>query len=252
MNAHQVDQETAERLLGGSAVDPQDGHEALVRLLLVIRTSPQPNELAGEGAAMQAFRVARLGLGPASPGHSTRQSFSARLRTLKVALAAVAVAATGGVALAAANGALPHPLRGDVPGAVSSAVDRPPPTEVGADASPSTAPDNDADPPGSLVGLCRAYQADPGDNAGGALESPAFTALIRTAGGRKNVAAYCDRLLAPKKDPAFPTGAPTDRPGSEPTEPPGGRTDTRPDQPTGRPPVPATHPAPAPTGGTPR
>ncbi|MEV7330516.1 hypothetical protein [Micromonospora sp. NPDC093244] len=59
MDADQMDQETAERLLGGGPVDPSAGPRPLVLLLSAVRAAARPAELAGEGLAVQGFRSAR-------------------------------------------------------------------------------------------------------------------------------------------------------------------------------------------------
>lgn len=164
----------------------------------------------------------------------------AKFLTLKAGAAVVAVTATGGVAVAAATGSLPHPLTGanatassHAPAKSSEAADR---GKTPGDAKSAPSP--------SLVGLCHAFTAGAGDNPGKALENPAFRALITTAGGREKVAAYCDTLLAAEKagpsraarptaTPSHPAGRPDARPTSD------GGTGTHaaePDhKPTGRP-----------------
>lgn len=54
-------------------------------------------------------------------------------------------------------------------------------------------------PSPSQVGLCRAYRSKVGDHPGKALESSAFTSLIKAADGAGNVPAYCVRVLAAKE-----------------------------------------------------
>ncbi|SCG59326.1 hypothetical protein [Micromonospora inositola] len=163
----------------------------------------------------------------------------AKLLTLKVGATALAVAATGGVALAAATGTLPDPLTGPTAkpsahatGKASDAADQGKGSPAGAKASPSP----------NLVGLCHAYRAGVGDNPGKALENPAFRVLITTAGAKEKVAAYCDALLArekgkpsqaarPTATPSHPTGKPQTRPtsaGDQRTEAPGGHKPTAP------------------------
>ncbi|MFG2057099.1 hypothetical protein ACGFI9_24060 [Micromonospora sp. NPDC048930] len=149
----------------------------------------------------------------------------AKLLTLKVGTAVLAVTATGGVALAAATGTLPNPLTD--PSAKPSAH---------ATGKPSDAADQGKGPAGAkgspspnLAGLCHAFQAGAGDNPGKALENPAFRALITAAGDQEKVAAYCDTLLAAEKGkpsqaaratatPSHPTGKPSARPTTTETE----------------------------------
>ncbi|MEU5787467.1 hypothetical protein ABZ754_07035 [Micromonospora purpureochromogenes] len=152
------------------------------------------------------------------------QTALAKLLTLKVGATALAVTATGGVALAAANGTLPNPLTEASAKPSAHATGAPKPKgekSPGAKGTPSP----------SMVGLCRAYTAKAGDNPGKALENPAFTVLITTAGGREQVAAYCDTLLAaekakpshrPSTTPSHPTGKPDGRPSPQETARTGG------------------------------
>ena len=137
------------------------------------------------------------------------QTALAKLLTLKAGATVLAVTATGGVALAAANGALPNPLT--TTSATSSAHATGAPADKDHKGGESAAPGGKGTPSPSLVGLCRAYAAKAGDNPGKALENPAFTVLITTAGGTEKVAAYCDALLATAK------GKPSTRPSTRPT-----------------------------------
>lgn len=246
MNAHRprrVDRDTAERLLSGAVVDPQDGPDVLVRLLAATRAPAHPVELAGESAAMDAFRAAHLGLVLQPRRRSMLETALAKLLTLKVAAAAVAtVAATGGVALAASSGALPNPLGSDDPKAKPSAH---------ATGKPSADADGkgNASPSPSLVGLCRAYKAGAGDNPGKALENPAFSVLITTAGDKEKVAAYCDTLLAAQKGDKTP-GGPSTRPGGASETHPTGKPDSHPSGPATKPTsAPVTRVTPPPTAG---
>jgi hypothetical protein len=91
----------------------------------------------------------------------------------------------------------------------------------------STAPDGSPSP--NLRGLCTALQAGVGDNPGKALDNPAFTVLINTAGSKDQVADYCTTLLAtpagassadaPGTSHGRPSARPTDVPSSHPTGP---------------------------------
>ncbi|MDH6461726.1 hypothetical protein M2302_001901 [Micromonospora sp. A200] len=247
MNAHRMDQETVERLLVGPVVDAHDGPEPLVRLLTAVRAAPHPGELRGENAAIHAFRSARTGA--PLPAPSPARSFSlARLAGLKVALAGLAVAATGGVAFAAATGTLPGPLHRDAPPTPPSAVPQStPPTTAGpgGSATPSSGKPEPGrpTPAASILGLCRAYRASAGDNPGRALDNPAFADLVTRAGGRNEVAGYCDRVVrdtGPSAPPSAVHPTPTERPTGRPSQAPstaGGKPDaparTVPSRPTG-------------------
>lgn len=150
----------------------------------------------------------------------------AKLATLKVGATVLAVAATGGVALAAANGTLPNPL--------TEASAKPSAHATGAPAgdkgkgSPAEAKGT---PSPNLVGLCRAFKAGVAESQGKALDNPAFTVLITAAGGKDGVTGYCDTLLAsakakPSKEakatatPSHPAGKPETRPTTAETEAP--------------------------------
>ena len=149
----------------------------------------------------------------------------AKVLTLKAA-AVLAAASAGGVALAASTGVLPNPLDH------SSSN---PPASAHATATSSHGPEGaNGTPSPSLVGLCHAYTAGAGADHGKALDDPAFTVLITTAGGRDHVDAYCASVLtspgasAESTDGAatpHPTGAPSTHPtGSATTHPAGSPT----------------------------
>ncbi|MEV4541966.1 hypothetical protein [Micromonospora echinaurantiaca] len=214
MNAHRMDQETVERLLDGPVVDPQDAHRPLVLLLTAVRATARDGELAGEGSAVHAYRRALAGAPldlPAGP----RQRFTLTAFGVRALVAGVALAATGGVAFAAANGSLPNPLRAPAPASAPPTAPWPPSTSPGQPAGPSTSPsgagDHGTTPTASLTGLCRAYR-EVTDNPGRALENPAFAPLVDAAGGRNRVDDYCDRALGDPPGRSKSPGAPTDRP----------------------------------------
>jgi len=226
MSAHRpygVDRDTAERLLNGESVDPGD---RLVRFLSAVRAPAQSGELAGEEAAVNAFRSAHHGPSRQPRRRSMLKIALAKLLTLKVAGAtAVAAAATGGVAMAAASGTLSNPLAGG-----DTAKVQPSPHGTGKPADAGK--DGKVSPSPSLEGLCRAYTAGVADNAGKALENPAFRVLITTAGGKDRVAAYCDDLLADMHKRPAPTGGAADKPGeTRPT----GKPDSPDHKPTSQP-----------------
>jgi hypothetical protein len=167
----------------------------------------------------------------------------AKILTAKAA-AVVAATAIGGVAVAAGTGNLPtqrqngdaardthtsqpaHPTKSDHPSGA--------PTK-----SAGSSGDHSAAPSPSMVGLCHAFTAGAGDNPGKALENPAFTVLITTAGGKDKVTAYCTALLADASHPTESSashagGAPSTHPTGPPTSHPAG--------------APTTHPTGPPTG----
>ncbi|PWU53454.1 hypothetical protein DLJ46_01135 [Micromonospora globispora] len=215
-----MDQETVERLLVGPVADPPNGSEALLRLLTAVRAAPRPHELTGEAAALRAFRMAQAGLLPVAASRPQRRTL-AGLLSAKVALAALLVATTGGVALAAATGTLPGSLggadEGTTPGATAGG--HPSPT-AGPDVSPTPATGASGRPTDSpsLVGLCTAYRAEANENRRRALETPRFAELVSAANGREKVPSYCDRLLDGRGNQADPSATGSDRPGGEPTD----------------------------------
>ena len=159
---------------------------------------------------------------------------AAKLLVAKAVLAAVGVSG-GGVALAAATGHLPSNLTG-TPAAASSAAT----ATVMPSASGNPASRPAASPSPSLRGLCQAYTAHVGSSPGKALDNPAFSALITTAGGKDKVTAFCASLLATR-----PGNGPTAHPGGKPSSLP---TSANTAHPAGKPTaVPTDHPTDHPT-----
>lgn len=205
-----IDRVAAERLLRGEPADPRHPDDLLAVLLATAAAPAQVGELAGEEAAVAAFRRARAAaVGCAArPGDvvstAAEQPWEpSPLRRLvrhpaRLALVALTATTAGGVALAAAS----------VPWSEQPSEQRPASTP-----SPSPSPSQlpgpssgqgqggaggagAATPRSSLVGLCRAYKAGAGTAPGKALDNPAFAALIAAAGGRDKVPAYCADVLA--------------------------------------------------------
>lgn len=225
MKAHRMDQETVERLLGGPVVDPRDAPQPVASLLTAVRAAPRAAELAGEDAAVRAYRLARAGTPVGSPERSRRGRALAGFG-VRAALAGVALAVTGGVAFAAAGGTLPGPLRGPAP---TTATPAPPPAVSptagpGRPSAPPTTTEGRPDPSASVAELCRAYRTD-GDGPGRALDKPAFDDLVRAAGGRGKVApatatACCPASRrAPGRRAHRSTGPTAPRPPSSPGDP---------------------------------
>ena len=188
----------------------------------------------------------------------------AKLATAKAAVAVIAVSG-GGIALAAGSGHLPgvsgstqhptarpdasatashHPTRSGASSASAGAAGS---AGSGAAASHRSTPSGSPSP--NLRGLCTAFTAGVGDNPGKALDNPAFTVLVNTAGGKDQVANYCSTLLgaAHATPSTHPSGKPTHgAPATHPTDAPGtghsGRPSTRPSGPQN----PPSHPSPAP------
>ncbi|WP_262283609.1 hypothetical protein [Micromonospora sp. MA102] len=230
MNEHRMDQETAERLLVGTLTEAQDGPQVLVGFLAAVRAAPRPHELTGEGAALQAFRVARAGGAvPVAVSRPPRR-LHAGLFGAKVALAALLATVTGGVALAAVTGNLPVPPgRGGgaslTPSPHPSTDGRATPTvDPGRATTPAAPPTGRPGSPAALAGLCTVYRAKNDADRGRALEAPPFAELVAAAGGREKVPGYCDALLTGHGKPTGshgtppqPSAVPTTRPGVGPT-----------------------------------
>jgi hypothetical protein len=145
-----------------------------------------------------------------------------KLLTLKAGAIAVLAVGAGGVAVAASTGVLPNPLsphsQSTDPAGSNQGNDQTGPLHSNATPSPS------------LVGLCKAFQAGAGADHGKALDSPAFRALVSAAGGKDQVDAFCQGVLASAPPSHHPT--PSGQPGSEATT-----------HPTGHP-TPTGHPGP--------
>ncbi|MFF4878565.1 hypothetical protein [Micromonospora sp. NPDC000668] len=228
MNADRIDQETAERLLGGSIVGPSGGPQSVVLLMTAVRATPRPSELAGEDVAVQAFRRALAE--PAVAQRPARRSRTLAGFGARASVAALALAAIGGVALAAATGVAPRPPHPPTATPTPPAATAPATPEQGTAGAPATTgavPSTSV--PAGMVGRCRAYQTVAGNDHGRALDNPVFSGLIAAAGGPEQVADYCVRVLAPEAVPDTTHGRPGSVPSRRPTSP--GPPDGRPDVP---------------------
>lgn len=221
MNAHgsrHPGRRAAEQLLDGT-VDP-----ALARLLDAAAAPARPAELAGEDAAVAAFRAAAFR--PDTPGRRRPVTL------VKVAAAAVAVLATGGVGVAAATGHIGGPsvrpaTHHAVVGTTTAVVHR---TTGTAPVSTRDSHGTATSPP-SLADLCRTFAEHP------APADPAFAPLVTAAGGQPRVSAYCGTLLG---QPATTQPAQTVQP-TQPVQPTHAADPTHPAHPTH--PTHPTHPA---------
>ncbi|WDZ87785.1 hypothetical protein [Micromonospora cathayae] len=257
---HQMDRETVERLLDGSTDGSTGASERLVRLLGAVRAAPLPHELAGEPAAVRAFRTARRDPAGHRRDRPARRGLLARL-TVRTAVAAVALTATGGVALAAVQGVLPGPLRPPVPVPTDgpTATSTHGPTGPGDRDPQGTPPTGGVDgwtPAPALTELCRTYRTAGPDERDRVLRSPAGRRLVAGAGGRERVDGYCAAVEreasappavpggTPTTDHGDPTGTPGPRPSGRPDHPP--HPSVAPPTPTVAPPVPDAPPPPVP------
>ena len=198
--SRRLDRRTAEEILDGASAGRD---HALNALLAAAAGAASEAELRGEHAAVAAFRTARLDPAPRPRRLSMIKSTLARMLTTKLAVAAAAAAAVtvGGVAAVAATGHFPgspdehstsRPAAADPATSSVSATE----SSHGEAKNPGANGTPSGTPSPSLVGLCHAYSAGNKAEHGKALESPAFTVLITTAGGKDKVDAYCAKILA--------------------------------------------------------
>lgn len=173
---HRIDRSTAEQLLRGDHAGARPEAADLSRVLAAAAAPARKSELAGERAALNAFRDARL----ASARRPRRRAILAKLAPVKVLAAVAASTAFGGVGLAASTGSLPAPIQ-DVahgvlgaPPANTAPPASTPPSAIGSSSASPTEPTPGsstggptAGPTAALVNLCRVYQARR-DQTGGA------------------------------------------------------------------------------------
>ena len=164
------------------------------------------------------------------------KSVAGRLLALKVLAITAGAAAAGGVAYAATAGDRPTThgqsalhANAHSSGSARASADESSPSEIGSSTSASETgsssssesdePASSAAPSPSLVGLCHAWRAHPKNNAKLAT-NPAYSVLVKAAGGPDAVNGYCTTLLASAHPthPAHPTQAQNTR-HSRPTPP---------------------------------
>ncbi len=179
---------------GGEFPTGQVG-DRLVAVLAAAAAPAHPGELAGEEAAVVAFRAAHTET-VAGRGSSLR-SVLAKVLTIK-AVIVVAVAGSAGV-VAATVGMLPSPWSPAAPAEQSStSASAPTPTERSAAAGTApTRPDttvNDLSVMGpSADALCQELAAR--GRSAKALKNPRFQPLVEAAGSEDKVAGYCTPRL---------------------------------------------------------
>jgi len=208
MSAKRISRRTAEQMLRGSSA----GHP-VADLLNSAAAPGREEELGGETEVLAAFQAALVD----APALSTAsvlptvernrekpslRSLLAKAPTALIAGTALAVTAVGGVAIAA-NGGVPGQKKAEKPKASPTSASPPftrkyaPPPSPAPAATPS-----DAD-------LCRKYIAQ-------GMKDENIAPLVKAAGGRKKVIAFCVTLLGSDKNkPAGqwpPPGWPTDWP----------------------------------------
>ncbi|MEV4464851.1 hypothetical protein AB0J51_14635 [Micromonospora echinofusca] len=242
-----ADRGAADRLLDDARADaprtPEtDVSEPLSRLLAAAAAPARPGELAGEEAAVAAFRAARAA-GPVAGGVPAprRRRFTAGAVAWG---AGIAVTATAGAAFAAvtldrADDPAPprHPAT-PAPATASPTTSTPQrdgPTAATGGGDPTGTPPGATAPPDSgvpgpgsttgaapgtpeqrteqLHGLCRSYLAKDPAQRERALETPSFARLVTAAGGRGQVEGFCGDLVpeAAAKESPEPPDEPTKR-----------------------------------------
>ncbi|MGN9813499.1 hypothetical protein ACTMSW_29645 [Micromonospora sp. BQ11] len=232
-----ADRDASDRLLDAVRSAPGSrGTDPLADLLAAASASARPTELAGEEAAMAAFRAARAATPTPVPHRPQRRR---RFTAGAVAWGAgIAVTATAGAAFAAvtldrADDPAP-PRRPATPapadtssggstsgGSTSGGSTGGPGTPTGGGSTgagpstlapsvvPSATPDasvtpggggRTTEPPtGQVAGLCRAYLAKSPAQRTKALKTPAFAKLVTAAGGVEEVEDFCRGLVGEKK-----------------------------------------------------
>ena len=209
--SRRIDRHTAEQLLRSAPGQPPvAGRDRLSDLLAAAGAPARDRELAGEQAALAAFRDARLA--PAPQRWRSRMLRTALANLLAVKIAGVAALTAGGIALAAAAGTLPGQQREEpTTPASTNVVSTTSATTAAPSKEPERKPDNStASPSPSLKGLCQAYTAGAGSEHGKSHDNPAFSALITAAGGAERVPGFCAGLLGEKhgksdREPGKPT-----------------------------------------------
>jgi hypothetical protein len=186
-----INASTADRLLEGETVD---GCERLAHLLAAASAPGLPEELAGQDAALEAFRTARRAPFPRTRKLSMfARSRAARFLTIKAAAVVVVVGGIGGVALAAGTGNLPEQVQRHLPGTETTSGHPNAPATATWSAKSSASV--------SLRELCREYASRDSDRRRKALKnSTEFQALVDQVGSRdrERVDQFCSQL--PQRD----------------------------------------------------
>ncbi len=220
-------------LLAGAGLPAEAPTElrAVAEALTALTGSPAGDELAGETAALAAFRD-RLGV----PGPVTRRRrrppLLAPVLSAKAAAVAVTVLSLGGLATAAYAGALPAPAQELAHSAIGAPAAHPTAADHPAGSASPVGPDATGHP---AYGLCTAW-AHAKAQGTHKQQATAFRNLANAAGGAANVTAFCAAVAHPGST-AHPTSSP---PAGKPTAQPASS------HPTGKP---SPHPTPSHPGG---
>jgi hypothetical protein len=201
---------------------------AVWELLAAATAPPRPHELAGEDAAVAAFRAARDRSVPVGAVGAVAPVRFGRIRRLTASATTwvavlTAAAATAGAAVAASTQGEQPATRPQIVVTTSSPSPTPtasptrpvearPAPSAPAPTPPKTDDGADLGPFGRRlhVGLCRLYLVKDAEARRRYLDHPSMRRVIEAAGGRNRVTGYCLRLVGP----------PTHGPGGFPVLPP--------------------------------
>ena len=220
-----LDEDIVERLLAGD-LPPHHappGCAKVAALLAATVAPPRPEELAGQAAALAEFRAVTHAR--TIPARARRTGRRSRRRLALAVVAVAATLATGGAAVAA-GGHFPGPVRdvahsilvsvggelsappavrGPGPGATTAVPSGPERTGQAGPAAQGSPATGSAAVPGTTAldtkGLCRAYLASQGKQAGEQLEAAFLDLLADEADGADKVLPYCRHLLADDAEP---------------------------------------------------
>jgi hypothetical protein len=168
--------------------------------LAALTAAPAGDELTGEAEALAVFRE-RFGI--PNRTHRARRRHAARSRLLSARAAAVVTVAAlgiGGLATAAAAGALPGPFQSFAHSTFGAPTAPAVPAAPAAPAASAVTPLTDSSPSPvgrdatgrAASGLCNAWEHGNGKKKGAA-----FRNLAAAAGGADKVAAYCATVPHP-------------------------------------------------------
>lgn len=218
-----------------------DAHPGLADLLAAATAPARSDEVAGERAAVAAFRREYRRAGPGTtPVRRVSGGRRSPGRGVVIAALATVVALVGGTAYAAGAGRLPDPVQRQLHEALAGVGVPPPdprdtPTRTPASAS-SPAPSGSSPADARLLGLCRAWQAARATPGAPQPRPDDKRVLAEAAGGQHRIEAFCAALVAAAPgataSPSTPAGpAPvTTTPGRPGNPDPGGPPATPPGQ----------------------
>lgn len=204
--------DAVDELLDVADLTPAEA-EALHAFLAGAAGPARPNELAGEAAAVSAFRAANRAP-VAVPGRSWTRRLAAVVTVKALVLTGMSL---GGVALAASTGVLPTPLTAKAPKAPKAETVRPADARAGKAAGQGTrdaAEPGGSNPARGAVGEpARADAAFPGVCGAWARRAEAsdargFARLAAAAGGQGRASAFC---AGPPADGSEATDRPRDK-----------------------------------------